>query len=139
MATAHRPVWIDNSSRDPAVNGAFYGGLLGWEMITSEDPQYGGYTTAKLDGKDVAGFGGQMDPSMPASNWNLYVGTPDAAATAAAVTAAGGTVAIPPSAMGQAGTATFIQDPSGAMLGVWQAASMVGFETRVLARTAGAS
>ena len=90
------------------------------------DPQYGGYTMAKMGGKDVAGFGGQMDPNMPPSVWNLYVGTPDAAATAAAATAAGGTVVVPPFPVGTAGIMAFIQDPSGAVIGVWQAGTMNG-------------
>ncbi len=128
MTTAHRPIWIDNSSRDPAVNRAFYGGLFGWTMDTSDDPQYGGYATARLDGKAVTGFGGQMDPNMPASNWNLYIGTPDAAATVATATAAGGTVVVPPFAIGEMGTTSFIADPSGAVFGIWQAAGMSGFE-----------
>src|SRR6187551_532681 len=96
MTTIHRPVWVDNASRDPAVNKAFYGGLFGWQLETNDDPQYGGYTLAKVDGKDVAGFGGQQDPNMPASVWNLYFGTNDTAATVAAATASGGTVVVPP-------------------------------------------
>lgn len=129
MTTPHRPSWIDNSSKDPAVNHAFYGTLFGWEMDTSDDPQYGGYTTATLDGKAVAGFGGQMDPNMPPSLWNLYVSTPDAAATVAAATAAGGAIVVPPFPIGTMGTMAFIQDPSNAVIGVWQAAEMSGFET----------
>ncbi len=132
MATSYRPVWMDNSSRDPDVTRAFYGGLFGWQMVTSDDPQYGGYATATRGGKAVAGFIGHADPNMPASNWNLYIASPDAAATAAAATAAGGTVVMAPFAIGDMGTSAFIRDPSGAMLGVWQAASMVGFETQGL-------
>ncbi len=128
MTTVHRPVWIDNSSKDPGVNHAFYGTLFGWTMDTPDDPQYGGYTTARLDGKAVAGFGGQMDPNMAASSWNLYIGTPDAAATVAAATAAGGRVLVPPFEIGEMGAMAFVADPSGAAFGLWQAAAMSGFD-----------
>ena len=53
MTTPHRPIWADNSSRDPAAITAFYGGLFGWSFLTSPDPQYGGYSRAQLDGRDV--------------------------------------------------------------------------------------
>jgi predicted enzyme related to lactoylglutathione lyase len=127
MTSAHRPIWVDNASRDPDVTKAFYAGLFGWSMVTSDDPQYGGYTTAQLDGLDVAGFLGQQDPNLPASLWNVYVSTPDAAATAAAATAAGGQVIVPPFTIGTMGVSGFIADPLGAVLGIWQPAGMTGF------------
>jgi predicted enzyme related to lactoylglutathione lyase len=130
MTTIHRPIWVDNSSRDPVANRAFYARLFGWSLDTNDDPQYGGYTIAKLEGKDVAGFGGQADPSMPASLWNLYIGTSDAAATVAKATAAGGTVVVPPFPIGTMGTSAFIADPTGAVFGLWQAAGMSGFGYR---------
>lgn len=127
MSTVHRAVWVDNSSRDQAATSAFYARLFGWELVGSDDPQYGGYITAQLEGRDAAGFGGQQDPNMPPSLWNLYIGTDDAAATAAAATAAGGTVVAAPFPIGTMGTAAFIADPSGAVFGLWQAAEMPGF------------
>ncbi len=127
MTSAHRPIWVDNSSKDPVANRTFYADLLGWELDTNEDPQYGGYTTAKRDGGDAAGFGGQQDPNMPPSVWNLYIATPDAQATVAAATAAGGKVIVPPFPIGTMGTSAFIADPSGAVFGLWQAAEMPGF------------
>src|SRR5262245_37439903 len=124
MPTDHRPIWVDNSSKDPVANRDFYAGLFGWQLDTNDDPQYGGYTIAKLDGKDAAGFGGQQDPNMPPSIWNLYISTDDAAATVAAATAAGGTVIVPPFAIGTMGTSAFIADPSGGVFGLWQTAQM---------------
>jgi predicted enzyme related to lactoylglutathione lyase len=128
MTTIHRPIWVDNASRDPAASRAFYGGLFGWQLEISDDPQYGGYATATVDGKDVAGFGTQQDPNMPASVWNLYIGTEDAAATAAAATAAGGTVVVAPFPIGTMGSMAFIADPTGAVFGLWQATDMSGFQ-----------
>lgn len=127
MTNLHRPVWVDDSSRDPEAIRAFYADLFGWSMVANDDPQYGGYRIAQLDGKDVAGFGGQQDPNLPASVWSLYIATADAAATCEAATAAGGRVVVPPFAIGTMGTSAFIADPLGAVLGLWQAAEMTGF------------
>jgi hypothetical protein len=128
MANAHRPIWADNISKDPVAARTFYAGLFGWELDVSDDPQYGGYATATKDGLDAAGFGGQPDPNMPPSVWNLYISTPDAQATAAAATAAGGTVIVPPFQIGTMGTSAFIADPAGAVFGLWQPTGMAGFE-----------
>jgi predicted enzyme related to lactoylglutathione lyase len=127
VTNVHRPIWADNSSRDPVANRAFYAGLFGWTLQVNDDPQYGGYAIAQLDGRDAAGFGGQQDPNMPASLWNLYIATPDAAATVAAASAAGGRAIVPPFAIGAMGTSAFIADPVGAVFGLWQPAGMTGF------------
>lgn len=127
MTNVHRPIWIDDSSRDPDAIRAFYADLFGWAMVTSDDPQYAGYATARLDGNDVAGFGGQQDPNLPGSVWSLYIATTDAAATCEAATAAGGQVIKPPFPIGALGTSAFIADPLGAVLGLWQSDQMTGF------------
>lgn len=128
MTNPHRPVWVENSSKDPVANRAFYATMLGWQLDISDDPQYAGYATATRHGADAAGFGGQPDPNMPSSIWNLYISTPDAQATVAAATAAGGTVVVPPFPIGTMGTSAFLADPSGAVFGLWQAADMSGFQ-----------
>lgn len=128
MADPHRPIWVDNSSRDRDATAAFYAGLFGWSLVTNPDPQYGGYAIAQLDGKDVAGFGGQQSPNLPPSFWNVYLGTSDAVATVAAARAAGGREVVAPFAIGTMGTSAFIADPLGAMLGLWQPAEMRGFQ-----------
>src|ERR1700680_932790 len=86
---AARPIWIDLSSTDPAGSRAFYTGLFGWQAEVNPDPPDGGYALAKWGGGDVAGIGGVFAEGSP-TIWNLYLGTADADATAAAVTAAGG-------------------------------------------------
>lgn len=55
-----------------------------------------------------------------------YVSTEDAAATAAKVEAAGGTVLAPPMPVLSEGTMAIFSDPSGAAFGVWQPARFTG-------------
>ncbi len=125
-AVAHRPVWVDLSSHDAEGSREFYAKLFGWKVEVSDDPQYGGYATAKSGGKDVAGIGPAMSKEAPTA-WTVYIGTADAADTAKKVEAAGGKVVVAPMEVGDQGTMVVIQDPSGAFLGVWQAKSMSGF------------
>src|SRR5439155_19351145 len=91
-------------------------------------PQYGGYATAKLNGKDVGGIGPTQSPGQPTA-WSLYIGTDDVDALAKKVSAAGGTVTAPPFEVGDQGRMAVFQDPSGAFISAWQGTRMGGFQT----------
>lgn len=126
MAPAiHKPIWIDLSSSDPAASRDFYSKLFGWQVEVNPDPQYGGYALAKIGGKDAAGIGPKMMPEAPTA-WSLYIWTPDAAGLAKKVQAAGGNVIAPPMQVGEQGTMSVFQDPSGAYISAWQPAMMEG-------------
>ena len=122
---AGSPTWVDISSKDPAGTRDYYGKLFGWETEVMADPEYGGYAMARIGGKDVAGIGGLQDPNAPTA-WMLYIGTPDAEATAKQVEAAGGKVVAPPFDVGEAGRMAVFQDPAGAFISVWQPKDMPG-------------
>ena len=124
-AVASKPVWVDLSSNDAAGSREYYAKLFGWAIEVSPDPAYGGYGTAKLGGKDAAGISPAMAPGTPTA-WSVYIGTPDAAATAAKVEAAGGKVVMPPFEVGDQGTMGVFQDPTGAFISVWQPQNMAG-------------
>ena len=86
--------WIDTEQPDPAAASRFYAGLFGWTLTEAVPPGApGSYLIATLDGQDVAAI---APASGGAAAWNTYVAVDDADATAAAVTAAGGTVVSPP-------------------------------------------
>lgn len=117
------PVWIDLGTPDQHASRAFYGELFGW---TSEDPgpEFGGYVNFLNDGVMVAGC---MQGEAATSGWGIYLATPDIDATAAAVTAKGGTVTLPPMPVGELGQMAFIADPGGASIGLWQPGQHAGF------------
>lgn len=123
-----KPVWIDLASSDPAASRAFYGRLFGWTIEVNPDPQYGGYALAKIGDRDVAGIGPTQAPGAPTA-WSIYIGTADADGLAEKVRAAGGTVVMPPFAIGDQGRMAVFQDPSGAFICAWQASAMGGFGT----------
>jgi predicted enzyme related to lactoylglutathione lyase len=122
----NRPAWVDLSSTDAEGSRKFYGDLFGWNVEVNEDPQYGGYALAKVNGTDVAGIGPAQTPGMP-TVWNLYIGTTDAAALGDKVAAAGGTVVAPAFDVGDQGRMAVFQDPTGAYISAWQPSAMFQF------------
>src|SRR5258708_39837299 len=80
-AVAHKPIWLDLSSSDPAGSRQFYSKVFGWNIEVNPDPQYGGFGVAKNAGQGVAGNGGQKAPGPPTPG-RVYI--PGAAATATA-------------------------------------------------------
>jgi predicted enzyme related to lactoylglutathione lyase len=107
--------WVDLGVSDVPAAVSFYSGLFGWD-VAAPDPT--GYRLAGLEGQPVAAFGPAEDPGPP--YWTVYVHTHDVVARVAAVTAAGGTVVVPPTPAGDAGIAATVRDPFGAPLSLWQ-------------------
>lgn len=122
----NRAVWVDLASPDAEASRAFYSQLFGWDVEVDEDPQYGGYAVAKLNGNDAAGIGPQQSPDAP-TVWQLYIGTDDIGDLATRVTSAGGTIVVPVMDVGDQGRMIVFQDPAGAFISAWQATQMRGF------------
>ena len=122
----NRLAWVDLSSTDAAASRDFYAKLFGWSVEVNEDPQYGGYALARLDGHDVAGIGPTQSPEQP-TVWAVYIGTDDAAALGDKVQAAGGTVMMQAFDVGTQGKMAVFQDPSGAIISGWQPGGMGTF------------
>ena len=123
---ANAPAWVDLSSKDAAGSREFYSKLFGWD-VDVQGPEAGGYALARIGGKDVAGIGPAQDPNAPTA-WNIYIGTRDAAATAAKAEAAGGKVVVAPFDVLKSGRMAVFQDPTGAFISVWQPNEMPGAE-----------
>jgi uncharacterized protein len=125
--TAGTPCWVDLTAPDPEAADAFYTALFGWQVEVG-DEEFGHYRIAHLGGRRVAGIGSpQPDQPMPAA-WTTYLASDDADATAAAITAAGGTVLFPPTDIAVEGRRFLAADPTGAVFGVWQSGNHTGSE-----------
>lgn len=118
------PCWTDLTVPDVQRAIEFYSDVLQWQF-TEPDPEYGGYATASVNGKAVAGVGPQMQFGVPAT-WTLYLATDDIDATAKAIGDAGGTMLLPPGDVGSLGRLLVAADPSGAVFGCWQAGEHIG-------------
>ena len=126
-AVISKPAWVDLATTDAEAARGFYSKLFGWSFEVSDDPQYGGYATAKLDDKWVAGIGPKQegDPSPPA--WSLYIGTDDADELAKKVQDGGGSVIVQPLDVGDRGRMAVFADPSGAFISGCQTVGMSQF------------
>lgn len=120
------PCWVDIGVPDIEAARSFYTALFGWQY-TGGDPAFGGYLTATLDGRSVAGMGQQQDPADP-PRWTTYFAAADAAATAARITAAGGRLVVEPMEVGPMGTMVIALDPQGSVFGLWQAGQHTGYQ-----------
>jgi predicted enzyme related to lactoylglutathione lyase len=116
--------WVDTDQPDPDAASRFYAALFGWTFANAMPPGApGAYLIATLAGQDVAAVG---PASAGSGTWNTYVAVDSADRTAAAVTAAGGTVVSAPQDAGPGGRAATCRDPQGAEFRLWQARRRLG-------------
>lgn len=121
---AGTPCWVDVSSVDLDATIAFYTALFGWEALRPTDPAAGGYTLFAQNGRNVAAAGPNMGDAPPM--WNTYIASDGVDATAAKISAAGGTLLTEPFDVMGAGRMAFAIDPTGGSFGVWQAGQHIG-------------
>jgi predicted enzyme related to lactoylglutathione lyase len=120
------PCWIDYGAADLDATKTFYASVLGWEY-TGGEPEFGGYLTVTVDGRMAAGMGPQQDPEDP-PRWTTYFAADDAAATAARIKDAGGTVLVEPMEVGPMGTMVIALDPQQNPFGLWQSGLNTGVQ-----------
>jgi uncharacterized protein len=119
------PCWNDLSVSDLKAGWALYSAALGWEIVDQGEDS-GHYGIAMTGGRAAAAVGPKMMPDQP-TGWTTYLATSDVDKAAEAVTAAGGTVMVPPGDVGPAGRMAIAADPTGGVFGLWQAGDMPGF------------
>jgi len=122
--------WIDLWARDMAEARRFYRELFGWESQEVEGNGGPGYAEFSLEGKRVAGVE-QMSEAMLSrdlpSMWHNFINVEDLEATCDQAAELGGKVTMPPAAP-RASRLAFVEDPTGAQVGLWQKESHFGAE-----------
>jgi predicted enzyme related to lactoylglutathione lyase len=119
------PCWIELFTPDTDAAADFYGQLFGW-TATDPDEEHGGYRILEREGVPVAGLM-RNDGSMGGpSTWSVYLATDDAAGLVERARAAGAEVVAGPMVVGDLGSMAVLVDPSGALVGAWEAASFEG-------------
>ncbi|MGX1776269.1 VOC family protein [Nocardia brasiliensis] len=121
------PCWVDSQVDDTAAAREFYGDLFGWEVLDSP-PDAGGYLMALRHGKPAAGIGAKPAGMAMPSVWTTYFAADSADDIAEKVTAAGGSVIMPPFDVLDVGRMCVAADPVGAVFGVWEAKAHNGAE-----------
>lgn len=113
-------VHVELESTDLPKAKAFYSKLFDWEL---DDSKMEDYTLIGV-GENEYGVGGGMmkvpTPNMP-SFWLAYVGVSDIEERTAKAKSLGATVMKDVTEVGDAGWLSIIQDPTGAVLGLWKA------------------
>jgi predicted enzyme related to lactoylglutathione lyase len=120
-----RPVWVDLSADDPDATRSFYSGLLGWEFEIS-GPEYGNYSRARVDGRDVAGVFPRPE-GVPIA-WTVYFYADDVDALVAKSVSLGGTAAGEPFDVPMVGRMGVVLDPNFAAFGLWFVDGMPAIE-----------
>jgi uncharacterized protein len=127
--TQGTPNWVDLQTPNQAAAKAFYSGLFGWTYDDQPMPDGQVYSMAMLGEHTVAAIAPQP-PQMAEAGappmWNTYLAVDSADEAAAKAEAAGGTVAMAPFDVLDAGRMAFVMDPSGAPVALWQADKHIG-------------
>lgn len=112
--------WSELTTSNPQAAVEFYGALFGWQFDVMPMPE-GTYYVASNQGEKIAGIM-QAPPDiahLPA-NWGQYVTVKDIDETAHQITALGGNIIVPKTAIPSVGEFILFQDPQGAVLSVIQ-------------------
>jgi predicted enzyme related to lactoylglutathione lyase len=115
-------VWtsdVDGSRR-------FYSQLFGWTAL-EPSPDFGGYWMFERAGAPVAGGMGSMGDLTADNSWKPYFCTDDIDAALKRADAAGATIQAGAMAVADLGVQAVLSDPTGAVLGLWQAGTFGGF------------
>ncbi|MGW6708897.1 VOC family protein [Streptomyces sp. NPDC054956] len=125
------PCWIDLMVPDQQAALDFYCDLFGWQGEIGP-AETGGYSVCTLKGKPVAGIMKAMNPDgsvpdpMPPTVWTTYLATDGLDGTLKSVTDAHGTVMMGPMDVMDLGRMAVVADPTGAVVGLWQAGTFDG-------------
>jgi predicted enzyme related to lactoylglutathione lyase len=115
--------WIELGTTDQNAAKAFYGSVFGW---TANDFPMGpdsSYSMFQIDGKDVAAaytLGKDKQTQGVPPHWMLYVATESADKTAGNVESLGGKLLAAPFDVFDVGRMAVVQDPTGAVLAIWE-------------------
>ncbi|MFE7129301.1 VOC family protein [Streptomyces sp. NPDC057638] len=120
------PCWADAMFPDFEAAKRFYGELFGWTFGEAA-AEFGQYTQAYVGDRAVAALSPRQEGSDTPPAWNLYLATPDAAATAARIREHGGEVLVDPMRVADFGTMVVARDPSGVHFSAWQPGTHEGF------------
>lgn len=130
--TKHRPrtfCWTDLGTTDAAGAKGFYTGLFGWSAEDMPSGEAGTYTMFRLNGREAAAAYDMDDAQRSGGvppRWLSYISVEDAAQETKDVAKLGGTLVSPPFDVLDAGRMAIIQDPTGAMVAVWEPRGHIG-------------
>ena len=126
------PSWVDLDTTDVEGSMAFYSALFGWDWEQTETDTPGNYYhIARLNGLIAAGLMQQHQDQVDmglAPMWTVYMAVDDLDATMSKVEPSGGSVIVPAFDVMDDGRMAIVADPTGGVIGFWQAGNRIGAE-----------
>jgi uncharacterized protein len=120
--------WVDLATNAPKAAKSFYAEVFGWTTEDIPTDYEVPYSILKRDGKRAAALY-EMAPEQGAfPYWASYVRVLDAAETTERALELGGRLVMPAVEVMQLGRMAFVQDPTGAVLGLWEPGTLFGAE-----------
>ena len=121
--------WVDLTTTDQEGAKQFYTAVFGWETTDIPIDENNVYTMFNLNGKNVAAVSA-MQPEQQAQgmppHWTSYITVDNVDEVAGKVEEAGGTLMAPPFDVMGSGRMAVIQDPTGAIVALWQPINHIG-------------
>ncbi len=117
--------WAELGTADPEASAAFYTGLFGWDAVDMALAGGGDATTFQLLGRDVCELQ-RHDPRQGPPGWLSYVSVEDADEVTERARAAGARVVREPLNVYAAARTAVLEDPTGAVFGLWEPRARVG-------------
>jgi len=115
--------WTDLSTTDVAGAKRFYGELFDWNFEDMPISEGHTYSMARRGGQEVGAvselMAEQRQQGVP-PHWMAYIWVSDLDATAKQVEPLGGKVVVPPFDVLDVGRMCVLQDPTGAIVSLWQ-------------------
>ena len=122
-AELNRFCWIDLATTDQAAAKSFYGALFGWN-VSDQHVREGQFSLFGERGRNIASLyqltRRQIADGVP-SHWTPYVAVPNLQDAAEKAAGLGGQIVVPPQDVAGFARICLIADPTGALLGLWQA------------------
>ncbi len=116
--------WVELGTSDASAAADFYAAILVWQVEQMESG-IGTYRVAQVQGATVAGIYKKQSEHTP-SAWLAYVSVEDVDLTAKSAESLGATLVTQPCDVSELGRMAVVQDPGGAVFGLWQPNEMVG-------------
>lgn len=116
--------WADLVTSDVDAAKSFYDALFGWEYDDRDVGDGAVYALANVDGRVAAAITSVPDDAPP--RWTSYIAVESVDDVAAAAKGAGAAIVADPVDAGPAGRVAVLQDPSGAVVAIWQAGERAG-------------
>ena len=121
--------WVDLATSDAAAAKEFYTALFGWTVNDLPMGPDAFYSMLRIDGKEVAALYAlneqQRSQGVP-PHWMSYITVSSVDETASKAESLKGKVVMGPADVFSSGRMALLQDPTGAMVAVWEAREHMG-------------